>query len=92
MWAKSPIPRNDFHQTGKGYAPPCEAFGMPASMCQGMEDGSGGAEPTLEIVDHVMIPEGIPPGDYVLGWRCGPRVPFPCLARTAIHNGMWVGP
>lgn len=42
---------------------------MPAAMCQGMEDGAGGAEPTLEIVDRIMIPKGTPPGEYVLGWR-----------------------
>ena len=44
-------------------------FGMPATMCQGMEDGAGGAEPTLEIVDRVLIPADLPAGEYVLGWR-----------------------
>jgi len=34
-----------------------------------MEDGSGGPEPTLEIVDRVLIPAGLPAGEYVLGWR-----------------------
>jgi len=38
-------------------------------MCSGMEDGTGGAEPTLEIVDMVLIPPDLPAGDYVLGWR-----------------------
>ncbi len=69
MWAKNPIPRNDVHQTGVGFAPPCAAFGMDAAMCSGMEDGEGGAEPTLEIVDMVRVPAGTPAGEYVLGWR-----------------------
>jgi hypothetical protein len=69
MWAKNPIPRNDMYQTGQGFAPPCMQFGMPAEMCSGMEDGRGGSEPTLEIVDRVLIPHGISPGEYVLGWR-----------------------
>eukprot|EP00658_Telonema_sp_P-2_P003934 TRINITY_DN1146_c0_g1_i18.p1 TRINITY_DN1146_c0_g1~~TRINITY_DN1146_c0_g1_i18.p1 ORF type:complete len:172 (-),score=39.39 TRINITY_DN1146_c0_g1_i18:366-881(-) len=69
MWARNPIPRNDFSQTGQGFEPVCVEFGMPASMCSGMEDGSGGAEPTLEIVDRVLVPEGLVPGEYVLGWR-----------------------
>lgn len=30
-----------------------------------LQDASGG----LLIVDRVVIPEGIPPGEYVLGWR-----------------------
>ena len=55
-------------QTGVGFAPPCMQFGMPAAMCQGMEDGQGGAEPTLEIVDRVLIPADLPAGEYVLGW------------------------
>ena len=38
-------------------------------MCSGMEDGEGGAEPTLEIVDMVRVPAGTPAGEYVLGWR-----------------------
>ena len=63
QWSRCPIPRNDMHQTGRGFAPPCMQFGMPAAMCQGMEDGQGGAEPTLEIVDRVLIPEGTPPGE-----------------------------
>jgi len=69
MWAKNPVPRNDMHQTGIGFAPPCAAFGMEVGMCSGMKDGQGGAEPTLEIVDRVLIPEDILPGEYVLGWR-----------------------
>ena len=36
---------------------------------EGMEDGSGGPEPTLEIVDRVLIPADLPAGEYVLGWR-----------------------
>ena len=30
-----------------------------------VQDASGG----LLIVDRVVIPAGIPPGEYVLGWR-----------------------
>lgn len=33
-----------------------------------MMDGSR-AVPNLEIVDNVLIPEGLPAGEYVLGWR-----------------------
>jgi hypothetical protein len=69
MWSRCPIPRNDMRQTGVGFAPPCMQFGMPATMCQGMQDGEGGAEPTLEIVDRVLIPADLPAGEYVLGWR-----------------------
>lgn len=69
MWSRNPIPRNDMYQTGVGFAPPCMAFGMDPSMCQGMEDGRGGFEPRLEIVDNIVIPTGLAPGAYVLGWR-----------------------
>ncbi len=33
-----------------------------------MTDGSS-AQPNLEIVDRVRIPDGLAPGEYVLGWR-----------------------
>eukprot|EP00656_Telonema_subtile_P018076 TRINITY_DN19740_c0_g4_i1.p1 TRINITY_DN19740_c0_g4~~TRINITY_DN19740_c0_g4_i1.p1 ORF type:complete len:386 (+),score=67.28 TRINITY_DN19740_c0_g4_i1:61-1218(+) len=69
MWARNPIPRNDMQQTGQGFEPICVEFGMDAKMCSGMEDGSGGAEPSLEIVDQLVIPKDLPAGEYVLGWR-----------------------
>ena len=37
-------------------------------MCYRMIDGST-ADPTLEIVDRVLIPADTAPGEYVLGWR-----------------------
>jgi hypothetical protein len=37
-------------------------------MCTGMTDGSS-ASPVMEIVDRVLIPKGLKPGPYVLGWR-----------------------
>merc|ERR1711924_495205 len=37
-------------------------------MCTGMTDGQN-AVPDLEIVDRVLIPKGLTPGPYVLGWR-----------------------
>ena len=64
VWARNPIPRNDWWQTGKGFAPPC----ADARRCSGMMDGDS-ADDTLEIVDRVRIPADLPPGDYVLGWR-----------------------
>lgn len=64
-WALNPIPRNDFNQTGKGFAPPCK-YPIPPKFCQGMQDAGGDR---LEIVDRVRIPAGLPSGDYVLGWR-----------------------
>ena len=66
-WVVNPIPRNDWtgqHGVASGFKPHCN----DTKMCQGMTDGSS-AIPDLEIVDHVMIPLGTPPGSYVLGWR-----------------------
>lgn len=67
-WVINPIPRNDEHQTGEGFEPPCTAFGMAASMCQGMTDGAS-ADGHMEIIDRVQIPHDLPTGEYVLGWR-----------------------
>ena len=33
-----------------------------------MQDGQS-AQPNMEIVDRVLIPKGLAPGEYVLGWR-----------------------
>jgi hypothetical protein len=64
--AVNPIPRNDVGQTGEGFPPHCDE--TKGYRCQGMTDGSG-ADPTLEIVDRVVIPATLPAGSYVLGWR-----------------------
>mmetsp|Transcript_94636 Transcript_94636/g.131528 ORF Transcript_94636/g.131528 Transcript_94636/m.131528 type:complete len:205 (+) Transcript_94636:2-616(+) len=66
MWVVNPIPRNDIGQTGQGFPPHCNNTGT--FRCEGMTDGAS-ADPTLEIVDHVMIPKNLKPGRYVLGWR-----------------------
>lgn len=73
-WAQNPIPRNDVQNTGQGFPPHCNTTG--ALGCQGMWDGGARdgvgpnvAVPSLEIVDWVQIPSGVPPGKYVLGWR-----------------------
>lgn len=65
-WARNPVPRNDYRQTGAGFPPYCD--GKDGYTCEGMMDGRS-ANPTLEIVDFVLIPEGLAPGQYVLGWR-----------------------
>jgi len=71
MWAKNPIPRND-GVTGQGYpiAPGCDALwgNESKAKCSGAGDGSSACD-TLAIVDKVMIPKNIVPGEYVLGWR-----------------------
>lgn len=65
-WARNPVPRNDYAQTGQGFPPYCtETDGY---KCSGGTDGEN-TDPTLEIVDHVLIPESLEPGKYVLGWR-----------------------
>ena len=67
-WVTNPVPRNDFAQTGKGFSDKCSPYGMDSKLCSGMEDGSSAME-TLEIVDRVKIPDNLPAGEYVLGWR-----------------------
>lgn len=65
-WVRNPIPRNDVGQTGQGFALPCVE--TADIKCHGMEDGAS-AVPNLEIVDMVKIPDDLPAGEYVLGWR-----------------------
>jgi len=62
-WSLNPVPRYDH---GGAQKPKCVE--TADYKCTGMEDGSN-AQPTLEIVDRVLIPAGLKPGAYVLGWR-----------------------
>jgi hypothetical protein len=62
----NPIPRNDKANTGEGFPPHCDE--SKGYKCSGMMDGNA-ADPTLEIVDRVLIPASLPAGAYVLGWR-----------------------
>jgi hypothetical protein len=66
VWARNPVPRNDVTHTGQGFKPYCDE--TDGYRCSGAED-RGFENPTLEIVDHILIPDGLPAGEYVLGWR-----------------------
>jgi hypothetical protein len=62
-WSLNPVPRFDHGAAQKPMCPDKAPY-----HCSGMTDGQN-AQPNLEIVDRVMIPKGLKPGDYVLGWR-----------------------
>lgn len=62
-WSLNPIPRYDH-----GAAQQAKCADKAPYRCSGMTDGSS-AQPNLEIVDQVLIPEGLTPGSYVLNWR-----------------------
>lgn len=80
MWAKNPIPRawRDVHgnwgkgsnqfQTGEGFQPVCIDNGEDPIGNQYSCTGMWGPY-NLEIVDRVVIPDNIPTGKYVLGFR-----------------------
>merc|ERR1711924_325603 len=72
MWARNPIPRNDYKQTGKGFEPSC----VENKGCIPNKGGDSGCKCSgmwgpydLQIVDKVVIPKDLPSGEYVLGWR-----------------------
>jgi len=52
-----------------GKAPPCLGPDKAAGCACRCSGDSVGDLPQLEIVDKVMIPAGLKPGAYVLGWR-----------------------
>lgn len=62
-WSLNPIPRYDH-----GAAQQAKCDDKAPYRCTGMTDGST-AQPNLEIVDQVLIPQGIKAGAYVLNWR-----------------------
>jgi hypothetical protein len=86
MWAMNPIPIGGQQQQGGGggvstsfHAPKCKesprcrqpAAGQPNSPCRC--SGSWGPF-NLEIVDLLVVPDNLAPGDYVLGWRWGKQL------------------
>ena len=67
----NPIPRNDTKQTGQSFKPRCEEVancGSTEVMSQCFCSGMWGPY-DLQIIDTLLIPDDIAPGDYVLGWR-----------------------
>jgi hypothetical protein len=79
MWAKVMVPGGPWGYTmhGASFAPLCEC---PESFVKSLKKSAGfmgckcagegvGDIPTLEIVDHVRIPKGLPAGEWVLSWR-----------------------
>lgn len=70
QWRKNPIPLMNCEA---GLPGPCGQPAFPPkctnhSMCTGMTDGDHTVS-SMVIVDRVRIPDGLPGGDYVLGWR-----------------------
>jgi hypothetical protein len=74
MWALNPVPRTwkslstgewagNYAQTGEGFQPFCPNDEGDYS-CVGMWGPYN-----MEIVDMVKIPDDLPAGEYVLGWR-----------------------
>lgn len=80
MWAKNPVPRawrdddgnwgngSNHLQTGEGFKPYCEDHGMDKNGNQYSCTGMWGPY-NMEIVDMVQIPEDLPAGSYVVGFR-----------------------
>lgn len=79
MWAKNPLPGGPwgYAKHGATFQPICDepkacrdsiSKKPPQMTCQCSGEGVGDL-PTLEVVDHVMIPKDLPAGDWVLGWR-----------------------
>lgn len=85
MWRKCPLPRGPWDWAGNGpsFEPVCTESEAcrnahdkkplclgPKKPCACRCSGDGiGDLPQLEIVDRVLIPAGLKPGNYVLGWR-----------------------
>ena len=76
QWARNPIPRGvngDERQTGLSFPPVCtedprcrKRIDEDYRCCSG--DGETGLG-NLEIVDKVVIPKNLSPGQYVVGFR-----------------------
>lgn len=60
------------------YTKPWLKGGPGTCKCSGNSNTGGLLLPNLEIVDRVMIPKGLKPGRYVLGWRCATAVSLAC--------------
>lgn len=76
MWAMNPIPRawknfttgkwiGNMYQTGEGFKPFCDSDSPTDTYSCTGEWGPY----NMEIVDTVKIPDDLPAGPYVLGWR-----------------------
>lgn len=80
MWRRNPVPRawktktgkwghgSNHLQTGMGFQPLCEDEGMDKNATHFSCTGMWGPY-NLEIVDKVVVPLGLRPGNWVLNWR-----------------------
>ena len=80
-WRKNPIPSGLWQREGPAFAPVCDesedcirgfshGLGAPQGTCKcSGYSNNGPLLPNLEVVDEVMIPADLAPGDYVLQWR-----------------------
>merc|ERR1712070_651043 len=80
MWRKNPVPRawkdkdgkwghgSNHMQTGMGFQPLCEDQGMDRAGTTQSCTGMWGPY-NVEIIDKVLIPDGLPAGEWVLNFR-----------------------
>ena len=57
------------HSMNPGGISPCKCSGSGVCALPGHNESNCADLPQMEVVDTVRIPENLPPGDYVLGWR-----------------------
>ena len=62
MWMRNPVPRSNHNdpQTGKGYPAYCP--NTNDQPCVGAQNGATSPAAILEIIDHVVIPADLKPG------------------------------
>jgi lytic starch monooxygenase len=66
-WAMNPLPYSDAHGSPQ-FAPPCDED--PARRLYNDTGECSGRFPwAVSVVDWLVVPEGLPAGDYVLGFR-----------------------
>jgi len=80
QWRRNPIPSTEFCGLAPCQCPPgfsgqwCPAFEPPCPGCwgaesPGIEAGSRHAHQDFSILDNVVVPKTLAPGEYVLQWR-----------------------
>ena len=57
------------HPMNPGGISPCKCSGSGVCALPGHNESNCADLPQMEVVDTVRIPENLPAGDYVLGWR-----------------------
>lgn len=68
-WTRNPIPGGDSYGAPFPAGPDTPAFPCPFAGCPTGRDGGSATGWDFSLIDNVIVPQDLAPGNYTISWR-----------------------